>query len=146
MNGRGVHDRFDPVGQTVDVLAALAFDFGEGCAFGLRLDHADRLPSNEEQVVDSAVPLFQDELTHGHAGCGAEVDSVCLPNGPTSEAKLAIDLDSRSCLTSEVVVIFTRHEALRDRKLMEVVNSVEARDTQSWAELLESKTGQQSKK
>jgi hypothetical protein len=29
---------------------------------------------------------------------------------------------------------------------MEVVNSVEARDTQGWSELLESKAGRQSKK
>jgi hypothetical protein len=36
--------------------------------------------------------------------------------------------------------------SLRDRKLMEVVNSVEARETQGWAELLDSKTGKQSKK
>jgi uncharacterized protein DUF4231 len=36
--------------------------------------------------------------------------------------------------------------SLRDRKLMEVVNSVEARETQGWAEVLDSKTGQQSRK
>jgi hypothetical protein len=36
--------------------------------------------------------------------------------------------------------------SLRERKLMEVVNSVEARETQGWAELLDSKTGQQSQK
>jgi Protein of unknown function (DUF4231) len=35
---------------------------------------------------------------------------------------------------------------LRDRRLMEVVNTVEARENQGWAELLDSKTGKQSKK
>ena len=36
--------------------------------------------------------------------------------------------------------------ALRDRRLMEVVNSVEAKETQGWTQLIESKAGQQSQK
>jgi hypothetical protein len=36
--------------------------------------------------------------------------------------------------------------ALRDRRLMEVVNSVEAKETQGWTQLIESKAGQRSQK
>ena len=43
----------------------------ESHPFGLSLDHARRLPVQEEQIIHAAVRLLQSELAHCHAGTSA---------------------------------------------------------------------------
>ena len=48
--------RVEPGGQAGRVLVGLELDAGEGVAGGLGLQHADRLATDEQEVVGKAVP------------------------------------------------------------------------------------------
>ena len=73
-------------------------------ALGLRLEHAERLPIDEEQVVGAAVAWSEDELADGDPAPGDEVDRVGVLNEPTGAAEHGVDLHPRAGLAREIVL------------------------------------------
>src|SRR5450759_1188599 len=82
--GQGVDRRLQPVGQTVDVLAALPLDLYERVALGLCFNHADCMTVNEQQVVDSAMALLEHKLSDGYAWTVREVGMIAVLDQPAS--------------------------------------------------------------
>lgn len=102
--GQRVDRRFHPSGQAVDVLAALVLHLGERGALGLGLDHPDWLAVDEQQVVDTAVALFKNELPDGYTPSGTEVGLVGMLDDPPGRHELPVDVDTRLGLARKVLL------------------------------------------
>ena len=113
--GERVHGGLDPVGQPVDVLAALVLDLDQGRPLGLGLDHPGGLAVEEEQVVDPAVALLQGELPDSDAGPSCHVRLSGVLDHPTGRLELSVDVDPGLSLSSEVSVVWVDHRAIAYR-------------------------------
>ncbi len=91
-----------PVGQAVEVLRRLPLDAGQRRPCGLRLDHADRLAIDEQEVVDPSVRRLEDDLADGDAAPCGEVDIARVLHRPASGLEHLVDLDPRLVLSGEV--------------------------------------------
>src|SRR6266508_902419 len=92
----------DPVGQAVEVLRRLPLDASECGALGLRLDHADRLAVDEEEIVRATVWGLEDELADGDAARGGEVHVACVLDSPAGCLEHLVDLDAGLVLGGKV--------------------------------------------
>ena len=80
-----------PFGQTLGVLLRLDLDARQGVALGLRLEDADGLAVDEEQVVGEAVAVGELELADGDAAAGGQVHLVAVLDDPAGLLQLAVD-------------------------------------------------------
>jgi len=79
--------------------------FNQCCPRRFGLDHPSWLPMQEQQVIDTTVPLLQDKLPDRYAGACSDICLVGILDEPSCRDQLLVDLDSSPGLRGDIVVL-----------------------------------------